>query len=373
MSIMTSAVPRAPAVQIILHTYSSIGEILARFDVDCCCIAYDFAKGKLLMSARCRRALAHAVNVMDSKHHSKVYCRRLEKYAYRHGLCVGVPGFRPELVTENLLMEKYVYVKERDLLCKIDQYGMPRVNRTSACLLDKKCTMQYSMAHRVSTVDGFKRLVVWDAYSRGTLSVRHAQAPQIHSPDADDGRPRTEASPNTVVVKSACAPDTYYLLWGANLPESDGEAEVADQHGRDGICDIDGYCCTPLEKAYVLFDRLLDEHLLNENQADGGAVTRLLGRTIQRQNGHVSCHTAARHLDPSWRATDALSFVFDFVPCESTEFGDLRFLHDASRTPLQQDLDDEIFEMAYGLSRRLRFWRHRPREPLQQDLLSTVY
>ena len=74
------------------------------------------------MTPRCRRALRHGVNVMDSKHHSKVYCQRLEKYAYRHGMAIGIPGFRQDLVTEKILIEKYVYVQGRDLLLKIDQH-----------------------------------------------------------------------------------------------------------------------------------------------------------------------------------------------------------------------------------------------------------
>ena len=94
------------------------------------------------------------MNVVDSRHHSQVYCQRLEKYAYRHGMAIGVPGFRPELATEKILPEKYVYVQDRELLVKIDQYGMPSGGRATASLLDKTTTLQYAMAHRCSVVDG---------------------------------------------------------------------------------------------------------------------------------------------------------------------------------------------------------------------------
>ena len=314
---------------------------------------------------------AHGVNVFDSKHHSKTYCQRLEKYSKRHGFAVGLPGFRPEHVTEKILTESYIFVKDRDLLVKIEQYGMPSVGHAAARLLDNKTEIQYSMAHRVSTVHGLKRLLVWDGFRKGSVNVRHAQSPAVHPPVCDCGQRRAETfSPNTVVVKSAGAQGAYFLLWGVELPDS--EAEVEDP--QESVSDIDGYFCTPIERAYALFDRLLDENLMAEDAFDGGAVTKLLGRTMHRQNGHISCNTAARQYDPSWRSTEQLSFVFDFVPCETATFDDLRFVKDAGRAPLHQ-LDDAAFESTYGLPRTLRlsFKCHRPREPLEQDMLSSVY
>ena len=74
VTILTSALPRAPPVQVILHTYANTAQVLTRFDVDCCCMAFDLSNSKLLATPRCLRALAHGVNVMDSKHHSKVCC-----------------------------------------------------------------------------------------------------------------------------------------------------------------------------------------------------------------------------------------------------------------------------------------------------------
>ena len=368
VTILTSDLPRAPPIQVILRTYSSVSEILTRFDVDCCCIAFDLSSSKLLATPRCFRALAHGVNVMDSKHNSKVYCQRLEKYAYRHGMAVGIPGFRSELLTEKILLEKYVYVQDRDLLVKIDQYGMG--GRATACFLDKATTLQYAMAHLCSAIDGLKRLLVWDGYNKGAVAIRHARAPEIHP---DDRPSRREASPNTVVVKSACAPGIYYLLWGTTVPEDSDDELDAARDRREGVNDLDGYHCTPIERANALFDRLLDENLLTDQRAtDGGAVAKLLGKTMGRQNGHISSQTAARHLDATWRGAEKLSFVFDFAPCETATFEELHFLHDAGRAPLQQ-LDDATFEQIYGLPRRLRFSKHRPREPLRQDLLSTVY
>ena len=283
-------------------------------------------------------------------------------------MAIGIPGFRPELVTEKLLLEKYVYVEDRDLLVKVDQYGMPNCGKATACFLDRATTLQYAMAHRCSSIDGLKRLLVWDGYNKGAVAIRHAHAPKIN---LGDRPPRAEMSPNTCVVKSACAPGTYYLLWGTQMPEDSEDELDAARDRRAGVYDVDGYHCTPIERANALFDRLLDENLMTE-QSDGGAVTKLLSRTIERQNGHISAQTGARQLDPAWRAKERLSFVFDFVPCETAVFEDLLFIHDAARAPLQQ-LDEAAFQLTYALPRKLAFVPHRPREALHEDLLSTVY
>ena len=108
-------------------------------------------------------------------------------------------------MTEKILLEKYVYVQDRDLLVKIDQYGMPSGGRATACFLDKATSLQYAMAHRCSSIDGLKRLLVWDGYNKGAVAIRHAQTPKIN---LGDRPPRAEMSPNTCVVKSACAPGT---------------------------------------------------------------------------------------------------------------------------------------------------------------------
>ena len=220
--------------------------------------------------------------------------------------------------------------------------------------LDKATTLQHEVAHRCSSVGCLKRLLIWDGYNKGAVAIRHAQAPKINPGDQPS---RTEVSPNTCVVKSACAPGTYYLLWGTQMPEDSDDELDADR--RNGIDDIDGYQCTPIERANALFDRLLDENLMTEQQADGGAVTKLLSRTLGRQNGHISSQTASRQLDPAWRAAEKLSFVFDFVPCETATFEDLHFTRDAARAPLRQ-IDEATFQLTYGLPRRLVFTPHRP-------------
>ena len=93
-----------------------------------------------------------------------------------------------------------------------------------------------------------------------------------------------------------------------------------------------------------------------------------------RSSSNENCSKCKKSvsLNPAWRGAERLSFVFDFVPCETAIFDDLHFLFDAARAPLQK-LDEATFELTYGLPRCLIFAPHRPREPLESDLLSTVY
>ena len=50
-------------VQIVLHTYGSIEQLLSRFDVDCCACAFDMER--FWMTPRCKRALEFKANVVD--------------------------------------------------------------------------------------------------------------------------------------------------------------------------------------------------------------------------------------------------------------------------------------------------------------------
>jgi hypothetical protein len=88
------AVMRRP-VQIILRIYNSINEVLAGFDVDSCCFAYD---GKnFLTTKRGLYALQHRVNCVDFTRLSPTYERRLVKYAER-GFSIYVPYFKRDLI-----------------------------------------------------------------------------------------------------------------------------------------------------------------------------------------------------------------------------------------------------------------------------------
>ena len=301
---------------------------------------------------------------------SKTYFRRLEKYAYRHGFAVGVPCYNPSLLARRVCMEKYIYIKDRDILSKIEHYGMPGSRDINVECRNHQCTVECDFVHRVSSIHGMERIIIWDAYSKGVITVTHVHSPSVASIDKYLGRDCSASSLNTVVVKSAAVPGIYYLLWGTVLHEGADALDDSDDL-NDGCYDIDGYCCTPITRAYALFDRLLDEQLLTD-KPDGGAVTRVLSRTMHLQNGHVAADISARNLDPSVRTTEPLNFVFDFVSCESTTFEMLRYVQDAASPPMQ-DLDDDEFLSTYKLPRKLRFVPYEPRAPPDCDMFAGVY
>lgn len=82
---------KLPAVQVVLGVSAGIREILAGFDVDCCCVAYHLESHRVLATARGLRALRYGTCLVDTEHDSSSYCRRLEKYGLR-GWAIGVPG-----------------------------------------------------------------------------------------------------------------------------------------------------------------------------------------------------------------------------------------------------------------------------------------
>lgn len=72
-----------PPIQLILHATDSVQELLAGFDVDCCCAALLLQDRRVLCSERGLRALCSGVNHVDAFFESPSYWRRLEKYGLR--------------------------------------------------------------------------------------------------------------------------------------------------------------------------------------------------------------------------------------------------------------------------------------------------
>ena len=73
-------------VQVVLRLYKSTAEVLAGFDVDACCVAYD--GNRAWCTQRSRRALNGMVNVVDPSRQSLTYESRLFKYSLRgFGVC----------------------------------------------------------------------------------------------------------------------------------------------------------------------------------------------------------------------------------------------------------------------------------------------
>lgn len=73
-------------VQIVLKTFKSIEDVLGRFELDCCCVAYDGER--VLAHPRAVRAIVTLVNLVDLAYWSPAFEFRAMKYVSR-GFAIG--------------------------------------------------------------------------------------------------------------------------------------------------------------------------------------------------------------------------------------------------------------------------------------------
>ncbi len=102
VTILSSATPTPPPVQIVLHTYESIEELLSRFDVDCCACCFDMER--FWMTPRCKRALEFKANVVDHSFSTSV-CRALKGNANRSSDPLG-GGTRSSFVSNAYVLAR---------------------------------------------------------------------------------------------------------------------------------------------------------------------------------------------------------------------------------------------------------------------------
>ena len=117
--------PNKTHYQIILQRNSCILEVLSRFDVDCCCIA--FYQGKIYQTKRFQHSIDYRANVIDPTRQSPSYEYRLMKYTNR-GFGIIVPSLdkyhiinKPYYLTMGLSRLIAIHAKELDT--KSSWYG----------------------------------------------------------------------------------------------------------------------------------------------------------------------------------------------------------------------------------------------------------
>jgi hypothetical protein len=110
-----------PPVQVVLNTTASVQELLASFDVDCCCFAFSPSARRLFCNGRGHRALRAGVNHVDEAFAGPSYWRRLEKYGFRGWRVAGAPAAQHE--------SQCVFVPELDAVLKL----LPAVALTPGC------------------------------------------------------------------------------------------------------------------------------------------------------------------------------------------------------------------------------------------------
>ena len=168
----------------------------------------------------------------------------------------------------------------------------------------------------------------------------------------------------------------YNLLFDCALPSAeDGGAKpftdlIWDECVRNST--IEGYACTPLVKAYDLFNEKMRDESLARREAwcEGGAVVAMFSERMKRKHGYAAADLAKQHLDEARRGTPLL-FVYDFA-LASTPFTGLQFLFDAQQAPLVDQ--GESFATKYTtFPRKLVFQEARARSMTHIDWFSHIY
>ena len=315
ITIHRSGHPIQAPVQVITSTFTSTTDLLVHFDVDCCAVAWEPQRQRVVATPRGLQSLRSRVIVADSSFESKTYIRRLEKYGQQRGFALFVPGLDMSMVRPEIFEGDYTYFEDIDLLVRVSEmepgpfeFWGGRVKATS---------MQ-----RATRVRGMERVLVVhrSVYKRTSLS----QSPLL----------------------SAGVRGRFWIIRGLSQIDISGDSD-------DSVVDDDGeilyeavpFCCIQsLMSAAVRGDLFAEGH-----RVDGGAIF-----PSQLWRGF----NIADMLKSS-KVNGRLSFVFDFADCKSP-FDSLMYLHDAAREPLR-NLSDEAFERQYGLSRRLTFKQRVPR------------
>lgn len=161
------------------------------------------------------------------------------------------------------------------------------------------------------------------------------------------------------------------MLFDCELPvEATPFSDLCDDEG-DRFFTIDGYACTPLVKAYDLFNEKMRDEALTRSEAwqDGGAVA-LLGDCMRKRCGYSANDAAKQHLDDA-RQGAQLCFVYDFV-LANAPFSELQFLFDAQRPPLVQE-GETFGDLHKTFPRSLAFVQAKARPTSHIDWFSDIY
>ena len=114
----------------------------------------------------------------------------------------------------------------------------------------------------------------------------------------------------------------------------------------------------PLTQLYGLLDHYFkNEEWLRtkpDDWTEGGIMQDLRRGMLLTSGGRGGQWVASSVVSNQLQRGHKLSFVYDFMAC-AAGFGSIRYVLDAARKPLREDLDEEDFAAMYGIPRRLRF------------------
>jgi hypothetical protein len=381
VTIFISNNQQIPPVQVVLQVVDSVSELLRRFDVDCAAVGFEPSTGRAFMTPRAKRAFETGCNVLDSRFNSPSYAERLWKYA-RRGFAIAVPGLDLDLVAPKISQDKYVYIEDKDLLLRVDRVGRFGPSQMTVAFDGRRARMAHIRCDEASKLDGMLKLVVMDRRSANG-NVRIVSLPCVKECEKCKIQiAEPAASTDSPLLLHTGLPRKYHLLWGAGLStDASDDISGASDDDCDGEVteDVAGYACTPLARAYDLFDHLLEMQLLEEDAATDckfGIVARLSTK-MQQQNGEVAAAMCRRHYDRVLSTKyKGVGFAWDLVSANIDGFDSLKTVFDAGIVPSLASgaaLPDDTFERNYGFPRSLRFKRAEVRRPTKIDWYRDVY
>ena len=284
---------------------------------------------------------------------------------------VAIPGFNPLLINQQILIGSYIYIEYHSLLLEIVQFGSPETKTFVVEFEKHKSKVEYQRIDRGRAIHGLVKLIVMDRGLARRICLPISQICSVCNVSASKPAHLT-GSP---LLLHSGVPKHYYLLWNVNLTTGDDWPDVSEDSCEEGICeDFAGYTCTPLQRAYDLFQRLLEQELLvdSDGHIESGVVSRISAR-ISIQNGQVAADMCRIHWDRAIATKGRLAFVWDLVDSAKADFDALPSIWDASKVPTLKTLNDNEFERIYGLPKKLQCKEMPRRLPIESDWLSPVY
>ena len=294
----------------------------------------------------------------------------MHKYSQR-GFAVAIPGFNPSLINQKILSGSYIYIEDHNLLLQIVKFGAPETKTFVVEFAWHQSKIEYQRIDRGRAIHGLVKLIVMD---RGLARRVCLPISQICSACNVSAAKPAHLTGSPLLLHSG-VPKHYYVLWNVNPTKGDDWPDESEDSCEEGICeDFAGYTCTPLQRAYDLFQRLLEQELMVDSggHIESGVVSRISAR-IGIQNGQVAADMCRIHWDRAITAKGRLAFVWDLVDSAKANFDALPSIWDASKVPTLKTLNDNEFERIYGLPKKLQCEELPRRLQIESDWLSSVY
>ena len=160
---------------------------------------------------------------------------------------------------------------------------------------------------------------------------------------------------------------SYELLWETRVADYSAETDSdSDDLGET----LEGYTATPSAAVFNMLQKRFEETLDADAHWEGGVLMKAQKAFLHKPR------KAANVLERDFYARQSqnkpILVVFDFAQ-ENTSFKDLKFVHDAARSPLDV-LGDDAFTKKYQLLRKLAFREGSVlREAAPTDLWAQIY